>query len=388
MSAVLFWLAVLALLYAYVGFPLLVAAVGRLAGRPVQKEPVTPRLTLIIAAYNEEAVIGERLENALACDYPPEALEIIVASDGSTDATAAIVTRYADRGVRLLALPRQGKNVALAAAVEQARGEILVFSDANIMCERQALRALAANFADPRVGGVSGYASYRVERGSESSSRGEKLYLRYDSWLKELESASGSIVAAHGALYAIRRELYEAPVDPSTGDDFAISTAVIARGRRLVFERGARAYELAVPEARREFQRHVRTTIMSLHGVALRRALLNPLRSGFYAVVLFSHKVLRRLVPVFLLVLLAGSLALAGRGGFYALALAAQLLFYAVAALGWLARGKQPGHLKALYIPFYYCMGNGAALLGLVQAVRGQRTNLWQPQRHALRGAP
>jgi len=205
--AVLFWLSLLALAYGYAGYPLLIAVVGKLRARLVRRAPVTPTMTLIIAAYNEEAGIAERLENALGVDYPQAALDVLVASDGSSDATAAIVAGYAPRGVRLLQLPRQGKIPALNEAVRHATGEILVFSDANIHFHPQALRALARNFADPAVGGVAGNSTYHLPADGESSSRGEGLYWRYDSWLKEMESRTGSIVSAHGGLYAIRRDL-------------------------------------------------------------------------------------------------------------------------------------------------------------------------------------
>ena len=382
MAAIAFWAALLSLVYAYVGFPLLLTIVGTLRGRAVRKQPITPPLSLIIPAFNEEEVIGERLENALASDYPAEALEIIVVSDGSSDATEAIVGGFAERGVRLLARPRQGKNAALAAAVRESSGSILVFSDANIFCEPGALRALARNFADPGVGGVAGNASYRLKSGSESSSRGESLYWRYDTWLKELENRSGSIVSAHGALYAVRRELYLPPPDVGAVDDFAISTAVIEAGSRLVFEPEARAREYAIAEAHREYRRRVRNMTMSLRAVALRRRLLNPFRYGFYSVVLFSHKVVRRLLSLSLLALLVSSMMLAGSHPVYTTAAVGQICFYGLAGAGLIARRHGLGRLRVLYIPFYYCMANAAALVGLIQFVRGRRISLWQPQRH------
>src|SRR3990172_886218 len=195
-----FWLAAGSLLYAYAGFPALVAAVGWLRRREVNKKPITPSVSLIIAAYNEEESIGQRLENALALDYPREGLEIIVASDGSTDRTEAIVERSGHSCVRLLRLPRGGKIPALNAAAAQAQGEILVFSDANSMCDSQALSKLTQNFADAEVGGVVGHTGYFISPESESSSRGEDLYWNYDSWLKQLESLSGNVVSAHGGL--------------------------------------------------------------------------------------------------------------------------------------------------------------------------------------------
>jgi cellulose synthase/poly-beta-1,6-N-acetylglucosamine synthase-like glycosyltransferase len=377
-----FWLSVATAAYAYAGFPALVALVGTLRGRGVRKAPVTPSISVLIAAYNEEEAIAERLENALATDYPASRREVVVASDGSTDATERIVAEYAPRGVRLLRLPRRGKVAALDEAARGAPGEILVFSDANTHVEPGALRAMAACFADPEVGGVVGHTGYRLPEDGESSSRGEDLYWRYDTWIKEMESRTGSVVSAHGGLYAVRRELYRRPADGSVTDDFAISTAVVEQGKRLVFERDARAWEVAVPKAEREFRRRVRLMTRGMRGVALRRALLNPARHGFYSVVLLSHKVVRRLVPLALVALLASSLALAPRGGAWATVAAAQLGFYALAALGFAVRGRPVGSRRPLYVPFFFCMANAAALVALFRFVRGDRIERWQPQRH------
>lgn len=379
-----FWLSIASLAYVYGGFPLLVAGVGRWRRRQVRRAPITPPVTLIIAAYNEEATIAARLDNALALDYPPDRLQIIVASDGSTDATERIAAAYAGRGVVVLRLPRQGKIHALDDAVSHATGEVLVFSDANTMCDPDAIRALVRNFADPAVGGVAGHTGYRLQAKSESSSRGESLYWDYDTWLKQMESLTGSIVSAHGGLYAVRRALYRRSADPAVTDDFAISTAVVEQGYRLVFDPDARATELAVPEASREFRRRVRLMTRGLRGVLMRRRLLNPFRFGFYAVVLFSHKVARRLAPLFLLGLAGGSAYLATTDALYLAAASGQALFYGVALAGFLLRRAGVGGLKVVYVPFFYCMANLACALALVELLRGRRIELWQPQRHAV----
>lgn len=378
---VLFWTAVAALVYGYVGYPLLVGIAGRLRSRAVRHAQVTPSITVIIAAHNEQAVIRERLENALAVDYPVGKLEIVVASDGSTDATASIVREYATRGVRLLDLPRHGKIPALNAAVVHASGEILVFSDANIHFHPQVLRMLARNFADPEVGGVAGNCSYKLPAEGESSSRGEGLYWRYDLWLKRMESRTGSVVSAHGGLYALRRDLYRPPAEPFVTDDFAISTAVIEQGRRLVFDQDAIAHELAVAQAGREFRRKVRLMTRAWRSVAMMRSLLNPARFGFYSVVFFSHKVLRRLLPLALVVLFVCSMMLAGTGDVYRLAAIGQLAFYGLAVVGALTRRLQLGRLKVVYVPFYFCIANGAALIALGRFLSGQKIGIWEPQR-------
>lgn len=379
-----FWLAAAFLAYIYVGFAALVAVVGAVRRRVVAAAPITPPLSLIIAAYNEEETIAERLDNALALDYPRDRLEIIVASDGSTDRTDAIAGAYGGRGVTLLSLPRQGKIHALAAAVGHATGEVLVFSDANTMCHPGALRAMARNFADPAVGGVAGHTTYELPGRGESSSRGENLYWNYDTWLKMLESRTGSVVSAHGGLYAIRRSLYRPSPDPAVTDDFAISTCPIVQGYRLVFEPAAMATEVAVAEAPREFRRRVRLMTRGLRGVLMRRRLLNPFRYGFYAVTLFSHKLARRLAPIALVLLAISSAALWQHGAFYRVAAIGQALFYGTAAAGFLLRGAAVGALKIAYVPFYFCLANAACAVALVQVARGTRIERWQPQRHAV----
>jgi cellulose synthase/poly-beta-1,6-N-acetylglucosamine synthase-like glycosyltransferase len=381
-SESIFWLSLATLIYVYAGFSLLVIAVGRWRNRRVRQAPITPRMSLIIPAWNEAGAIAARLDNALALDYPAEALEIIVASDGSDDGTEAIVAQYAARGVRLLALPRRGKIYALKAAAACATGEIFVFSDANSIYAPAALRMLARNFADPEVGGVCGNQIYLKTKSADHCSKGETLYWSYDKWLKRMESMTGSIVSAHGAIYAIRRALYRPPASAAVTDDFAISTAVVEQGYRLVFESEAIAYEEPASAASREFARKVRIMNRGLRGVMLRQALLNPWRHGFYTVELFSHKVLRRLVPLFLLSLYVSSVMLSLNDHFYFTTVVGQTIFYALAGAGYLLRRHRLGRLKCFYLPFFYCLANAAALLAVIKLLGGRRIELWRPQRH------
>lgn len=383
MLLVLFGLAVGFLVYVYVGFPALAAVAAAWRGRPVRRAPITPKVSLVIAAYNEEAAIADRLENALAVDYPGDRLEIIVASDGSTDGTEAIARRFAGRGVRLLALPRRGKLAALNQAVAHAQGEILVFSDANTSMDPGALRAIVRNFADPDVGGVAGNTHHGAAAAGETSGRGEALYWRYDRWLKERESRAGSVVSAHGGLYAIRRGLYQPPEETAGTDDFLLSTAVVAQGFRLVFEREARAWELVAGDARRDFRRRVRLMTRGWRAVMARRSLFDPRRHGFYAVALFSHKVLRRLAPAALVLLVTTSIALVPRGGVFPAFATAQVGFGLLAAVGYATRRSRTGRRKPLYIPYFFCMANAAALVALANYLRGRRIELWRPARDA-----
>lgn len=381
LGVALFWFMIALLVYVYVGFTALVVLVAQMRRKRVRQAEITPRISLLIPVWNEERTIAERLDNALALDYPKDALEIIVPSDGSNDRTEEIVSRYAAHGVKFLALPRRGKIHAIKDAVAAATGELLVFSDANSMYERNALRMLARNFADAEVGGVCGNQIYVKAKSADTTSQGETLYWSFDKWLKQSESLTGSIVSAHGAIYAVRRSLYQHPASAAVTDDFAISTAVIEQGYRLVFESEAIAYEEPVPAAKREFGRKVRIMNRGLRGVLLRKRLLNPFRHGFYSVILFSHKVLRRMVPFFLLALLAISWLISAHSEFYFYAAVAQSFFYVFAALGYLLRSHRLGRLKFFYIPFFYCLANAAALVAFIKLFAGTRIEFWQPQR-------
>ena len=375
-----FWGALGAVFYTYVGFPLLLISWGWFCPRPVKKSPWTPSISLIIAAFNEEHNIQSRLDNALASDYPEGKLEIVVASDGSTDATEVLTTAYFPQ-VRLLSLPRKGKIFALQEATAAAQGEILVFSDANTFFAPHTLSRLVENLADREVGGVMGNKLYKSHPEAESVASGEKLYWSYDKWLKSWETATGCAVSADGAAYAIRKQLFRFPEDPAVTDDFAISTAVIEQGYRLVFEKDAPVFEQTLNQASREFSRKVRLMTRGLRGILLRKRLRNPFQHGFYSVVLFSHKVLRRFVPILILALLFCSLGLVGYHPVYSAALAAMSLFISLSVMGWAFRNRAIGRFKLLLIPFYYCLANGAALVAIFKLLRGERIERWRPQR-------
>ena len=377
----IFWLSLALLIYVYAGFPLLVAAAGILRKRNIRKREITPKLSLIIAAYNEEDGIGEKLNTLLKADYPSEALEIIVASDGSDDGTESIVSEYESKGVRLLSLPRRGKIYALNDAVASATGEILVFTDANSILELDALKKLARNFADPDVGGVCGCMKYRKRNQLDSSNRGEILYWFYELWLKQKETQTGSIVSASGAFYAIRRELYQLPPNAGMTDDFIISTAVIEQGSRLVFESDACVWEETAPSTEAEFGRKIRLMTRGLWAVYQRRKLLNPFRYGFYSILLFSHKILRRCTPIFLILMLISNLFIMPVKSLYFSTFYSQVAFYVLAAIGYAIRDIPLGKFKIFYIPFYYCLANAAALVAITKFIGGKRIELWQPQR-------
>lgn len=380
---IVFWASIALIAYGYAGYPLTVAIAGHLLGRRVRKAPLTPSLSVVVAAYNEGEGIVARLRNLLSSDYPADRLEVVVASDGSTDWTVEAASTVDPERVRVLDLPRCGKAAALAGGARRAGGEILVFTDANTVFRPDALRMLARNFADPDVGGVAGRTGYVLDDDAESAGRGEALYWRYDTWMKELETLTGSVVSAHGGMYAVRRDLFRAVEDPAVTDDFAISTAVVAQGWRLVFEPRAVGHEKTMQESGSEFRRRVRLMTRGLRGVVLRRSLLNPFRHGFYSVAFASRKVLRRLLPLTFLPLLVSSWVLAPADVAYAGVAAAQLLFLTLAAAGWTLRRTALGKAPLLYVPFFFCLANAASVLALWNLARGTRIERWTPHRHA-----
>jgi cellulose synthase/poly-beta-1,6-N-acetylglucosamine synthase-like glycosyltransferase len=283
--------------YTYVLFPGLVLLRARLRPRPHLSAPITPPVSVIVAARNEARSIGAKLDNLLNLDYPQDRLQVVVAADGCDDDTDSAARARGDERIRVVSLPRVGKAGALNAAVGVATGEILVFSDANSLYARDALRALVAPFADSDVGAVAGDQRYLADHAEAAVATGERLYWDLDRAIKRAESRGGNAVSATGAIYAVRRELFS-QVPPGVTDDFATSTAVIARGKRLVFAPEAIAFEPVARSSRDEFARKVRVMTRGLNAVVARHELLDPRRYGFYALQLLSHKVLRRLMAL------------------------------------------------------------------------------------------
>lgn len=380
MLSALFDVCLAIIAYAYVGYPLLVALRAFVWRRPCRKRAITPRVSLIIACHNEEAGIRDKLENVLSLDYPAGSLEVIVASDGSTDATERIVQDYESRGIRLLRLPRTGKAGALNAAVAAATGEVLVFSDANSEYAADALRRLVQPLADLSVGGVAGNQVYRRARRQGAAEAGERSYWDLDRWMKRLQSGSGSTISATGAIYAIRRELFR-DVPEGVTDDFVTSTRVIEQGYRLVFEPEAVCYEPVAGAARSEFRRKTRILTRGLYGVVVMRRLLNPLRYGFYSVQLASHKVVRRLVAIPLLAIALVTPWLWTHGWVYQVAAVAQSAFYGAALIGLVLSRCGRRVPKPLALPLYFCMVNGAVLVAAWNVATGRRINRWNPDR-------
>jgi cellulose synthase/poly-beta-1,6-N-acetylglucosamine synthase-like glycosyltransferase len=326
MLELVFWIATGLLVYTHVGYPLLLRLLAQRVRVPPRLDAL-PSVSVIVAAHDEEEVIGRRVRNALELDYPRELLEVIVSSDGSADATVESA-RTAGADV-VLDLPRGGKIRAQNAAVERARGEIVAFSDANAYWEPDALRALVARFADAKVGYVCGQVRFIDQAGTNM----EGLYWRYEMWVRSLESRLAGVTGGNGAIYAVRKDDYLV-VDPRMGHDLSFPFNMVKRGRRPVYEPGALATEKMVPTTEGEFARKRR---MMGHGwlIVLRGGLLSP--RGYnpvYAFEIFSHRVLRYVSPFLHVIALAANVALVGEGALYAVTLGVQLALLVGALAG------------------------------------------------------
>ncbi len=379
MIAWIVWISFGFLSYHYLLYPLMVMFLAQIVGRGNKNGDASsgdlPRVSLIIAAYNEEKVIGRKIENSLALNYPPDLLQIIVVSDGSGDSTPAIVKQYAERGVVSMHEPaRRGKTAALNRGVSAASGDIVLFSDANNDYNPNATRALVRHFEDASVGGVCGIKRIREARDRESS-EGDSLYWRYESAIKLAESKLGSITNGDGEIFAIRRTLY-VPMDETViNDDAELTLHIVQQGYRVLYEPGAESYEFASIDIRDDFFVKVRMVAGGFQTISRHASFLFPPRSWF-TFAFFSHKVLRWTAPLFLIALLAACLPLAA-SPLYATLLGMQLGFYGLATTGWLMR--RCGHLPTIiYVPFYFCAMNTAAFFGLLRHLRRTQQVQWQ----------
>ena len=366
------------LVYVYVGYPLFLALVGLLVRRPKASLGYVPTISLLIAAYNEEAGIQKKLDQTLALDYPPDKMEILVLSDCSTDRTDEIVNACVDSRVKLIRAPqRRGKTSAQNLGVESANGEVLIFSDATTVYHPLALQYLAANYADPKVGAVSGRYQYFDPEGTSPTGSGMIAFWNYENFIKSMQSRIRTISGCCGCIYSVRRAAYT-PLHPDVISDLVQPLWAIQKGYRVVFEDRALAYEETTKSSKEEFSMRVRVVTRGIRGILSVPGLLNPMKHGWVSFQLLSHKVLRWVVPFFLLLLFVSNAVLWNRPWFGML-WAAQLLFYGFALLTLLV----PVHRiwKPLGIPLYFCTLNAAALRSILEVIRGRKYVVWETVR-------
>lgn len=369
MAKLLFWISAGFAVYVYIGYPILVWGLQTVVGSRPRREPIEPTVSLLVAAYNEAGVIADKIRNSLALDYPVDKLEVVIASDGSTDATTKIVRSFAESEtggrIRLLDFQKhRGKMAVLNDAVPELHGEIVAFSDASSMLAPHSLRTLVQSFSDPRTGAASGgYRLLKKDRARLGPQ--EDLYWKYETFLKAQEARLGACTGAHGALHAVRRTLYPFPSPDTINDDFTIPVRILGRGYRVAYEPTAAAYEDA--DEMEGFSRRVRISAGNMQQLSEIGRLIWPPRP-IELLCLLSHKTGRLFVPVFMLIALAANIKL--RGEFpYNWLLAGQALFYGLALLGAAVRLKP----KVLRLPYYFCMINSALFAWVYQALRHDR---------------
>jgi len=380
-AEMVFWLSALALLYTYAGYPVLLALVSAVRPRKIRRGDCEPTVSVIITAYNEERDLTAKLENTLALDYPPELLEIIVASDCSTDRTDEIARAFAARGVRLVRQQqRLGKTAAQNMAVAEACGEIILFSDATSLYEPNVLRMMMPSFADSTVGCVAGRLIY-VDPMDSRVGRGARSYWSYETFLKKHESRIFSLIGASGCLYAVRRSAY-VTLYPEACSDFIIATKMVEQNLRAIYEPNAVCTEETNRQSDKELKMRVRVIAQTFSDLWRHREMMNPFRSGFYAVQLLSHKVMRYLVPFFLMGILGASAVLARHSFLYLIALGAQLLGYLSAISAWMFE-RAGVRSRMLALPQYFVLANVASLMACYQFLRGERYAHWEPHRES-----
>jgi glycosyltransferase involved in cell wall biosynthesis len=375
-AAAVFWLCFGLLFYVYLGYPLVAGVRARLRARAPALGAIEPTVSIVVVAYNEGERIEGRLENLLALDYPPHRLEILVGSDGSTDDTVERARRYADAGVAVKALPRRrGKPSVLNTLVPFCRGEVVVFADARQQFDRGTLRALVANLADPQVGAVSGELMLRTPERSATAGQGAAFYWRYEKFIRSAESRVDSTIGATGAIYALRRELFQPIPEDTLLDDVLIPLRIVQRGYRVVFEPRAKAFDCTPPTAQHELARKARTIAGNFQLFSRERWLFDPRQNRLWFETM-SHKALRLLLPVLHFGMLAANIALAGTWLFQWL-LAGQMAFYAGAVAGCVLR-RAGRRAVVLTVPYTVCLLSWATVVGFLRFVTDSQPVTWE----------
>jgi cellulose synthase/poly-beta-1,6-N-acetylglucosamine synthase-like glycosyltransferase len=376
--AALFYIFALLCIYSYFLYPATLKAIPRRERYHTSsgKSAALPSLSLIITAHNEESRIREKLLNSLEIDYPRERLEIIVASDCSTDATDDIVGSFVDRGVRLVrADARKGKEYAQLCAIRASRGDILVFSDVATRIPPDALRLLAARFADPRVGALSSEDRFVSNDGRVV---GEGAYVKYEMWLRRLESDRAGLVGLSGSFFAARREVCQ-NWDIYSPSDFNTALNCARQGMVAITCPQVVGIYKDVKDPGLEYRRKMRTVIRGMTAIARHPRVLNPFTMGWFAFQVWSHKIMRWGVPWFMLGFAALTLLLQGQGMVYTIALVAQLGFYGLALAGWLS-GRMRDN-AVIRLVFFFVQTNVALAQAALAFLFGTRMTVWTPSR-------
>lgn len=381
---IIFWISIAIILYTYIGYGLLLYIILKikslLRGKKKNPEPgYTPSLTVIVAAYNEAYCIEEKIHNTLALDYPADKINFIFVTDGSTDATPAIVAKYPQiKGLHQSG--RSGKIAAVHRAMAEVNSEVVVFTDANTMLNRGALLMMCRHYIDPRVGAIAGEKRVQIDETADATA-GEGFYWKYESKLKKWDSELYSVVGAAGELFSIRTNLYT-PIEPDTIlDDFMISMHIALKGYRIVYEPDAYASELASANTGEELKRKIRIAAGGVQSTIRLKSLLWPFKQPILSFEFISHRILRWMVTPYMMILafILNCLIVNINGWYniYGLMLAGQFFFYLAALLGWVLEQRQL-KVKVFFIPYYFCLMNYAVIAGFFRYCFTEQSVLWE----------
>ena len=379
---IIFIILIFILFYIYFGYPILLFLISIFKKNNVKmSEDYFLDVSLIIAAYNEEKIIEEKIKNSLKLDYPKDKLEIIVFSDASSDRTDEIVKKYEKEGIRLVRIEgRKGKTICQNEIVKLAKGEIIIFTDANSMYEPNAIKKIIRNFSDKEVGCVVGELKYGVIN-SNNIVKGENVYWNYDKILKKLESKITSVVTGNGAIYSLRKIIY-VPLENSMISDFVEPLEIFKKSYKILYEPEAVAWENTAENSQKEFRRRIRIVTRSAYSLFKNKSiceLLNPFRYGIFSMQLFSHKVLRWFSGALMILIFLFNIFLLDRGAFYNLTMLVQGIFYIFAIWGfineiWLKKKSA----KISHVAYYFCLSCIAMLYGVVNAFKGKEMVTWE----------
>ncbi len=373
--------------YTYLGYGVLIFIISKIRHYPnnvdPQHESQWPEVTIVIAAYNEESFIEEKIKNTLALDYPTGKLFIYIVTDGSNDRTAELVKKH-DTIQHFHEPERKGKIHAVNRIMKMVKTPVVIFCDANTYLNKESVKNITRHYQDPKVGGVAGEKRIFKNEEDNASGAGEGMYWKYESFLKRKDSEVYSVVGAAGELFSVRTNLYEEPSGNIIIEDFYISVRIAMNGYRFIYEPDAYATETASASVAEEWKRKVRISAGGFQAMLRLKSLLNPFKYGILSFQYVSHRVLRwTLAPLSLLLILLSNLVLAFIGSpIYIVILALQIIFYAIAGLGFLLQDKKIT-IKGFFVPYYFVVMNLSVYAGFVRFLKGKQSVVWEKSKRA-----
>ncbi len=384
-AQITFWTCLVVVGYTYIGYGIVVFILDKLTSRPkMVAEPLEwPKITLLIAAYNEESIIQEKIENTLSLEYPKDKIDLFFVTDGSTDETGPIISGYSE--IRHFHEPgRKGKIHAVNRVMKEVTSPIVIFSDANTLLNQDALKKIARHYTDEKVGGVAGEKRIFSKSADNAAGAGEGLYWKYESFLKKKDSDLNSVVGAAGELFSIRTSLFQEPPSNIIIEDFYISLKIASSGYRFVYEPEAYATETASASVDEEWKRKVRISAGGIQAIVLLSYLLNPFKYGLLSFQYISHRVLRwTLAPLALPILFISNAYLAWNGLlFFQWVFLGQVFFYVIAGVGYLLRNKKIP-IKGFFVPYYFSVMNLSVYAGFFRYLKGKQSVVWEKSKRA-----